>query len=113
MWETERQRRCKVEKCHLKNAATPAICDLQADIQARKCTQTLAARWKEQRDTERWASNCLTFLLAGGAETVGKDKLTLTEKKLNLTLQAAAASSPLSVFGIFQMLGCIKVLAEA
>lgn len=94
-----------MEKCHLKNAVTPAICDLQADIQARKCTQTLAARWKEQRDAERWASNCLTFPLAGGAETVGKDKLTLTEKKLNLTLQAgsavAAASSPLSAFGIF------------
>lgn len=87
-----------MEEWHLKNAVTPAVRDLQADIQARERTQTLAARWKEKRDAERWASNCLTFLLAGGAETVGKDKLTLTEKKLNLTSQAgsaaAAASSP-------------------
>lgn len=117
VWETERQRRCRDSDTAKWKSATLKTLLHQQSVTYRLTFKRASVRWKEQRDTERWASNCLTFLLAGGAETVGKDKLTLPEKKLNLILQAGsaavAASSPLSAFGIFQTFGRIKVSAEA
>lgn len=49
---------------------------LRTDIQL-DCTQTLKASWKEQWETERWASNCLTFYVGSQAERVDKDELSL------------------------------------
>lgn len=98
----------------LYNVVLPAICNLHTDIQA-DYTHACMVNWKEHCETERWASNCLTFMMAVQLKRWTKTSLLWLEKVKPFAacrFSGSHSKSLVCVFQIFLVFTRLKVSPE-